>query len=86
MIFKGTYQFPNQTDTTFTDPDVEISPIVNKVDPEGMTINVNTYIPMEGSAKGKFFVDINPVPVKNLDYNAEQLIDRIVTRMEDFKI
>jgi hypothetical protein len=86
MNIEGTYKFPNQTDITFTDPTIEISPIVRSVNPEGMTINVEVYIPMEGSAKGKFYVDINPVPVVNLDYNEGELVTRILTRFEDFKI
>ena len=86
MNFKGTYRFPNQTDIEFVDPTIEISPIVNNVNPIDMTIDVETFIAMEGSAKGKFFVNINPVPVDNLDYNAGQLVERITTRLEDFKV
>jgi hypothetical protein len=86
MQILGTYQFPNQTDITFTDPTIEIIPIVNQVNPEAMTINVSVFIPMEGSANGKFYVDINPVPVVNLDYNGGELVTRILERLEDFKI
>lgn len=86
MQIIGTYKFPNQTDIEFTDPTIEIIPIVNQVNPESMTISVEVYIPMEGSAKGKWYIDINPVPVLNLDYNGGELVTRILDRLEDFKI
>lgn len=86
MKIIGTYKFPNHTDITFEDPTLEITPIVRNVNPETMTIDVDVFIPMEGSATGKFWIDINPVPVKNLDYNSSELVSRITERLEDFKI
>jgi len=80
------YKFPNQTDIIFTDPELIISPKVRNVDPETMTIEVDIFIEMEGSAKGRFWIDINPVPVQNLNYDGGELVDRILERLDDFKI
>jgi len=86
---KGEYKFPNQGDTIFKDPEIIIDPIIRNSDPDKMTIHVDVYVPMEGSAQGRFYIDINPVPVNNLNYDTskpQELIDRIVDRSKDFLI
>ena len=88
MKLEGEYKFPNQGDTIFKDPEITIDPIVRNVDPLTMTIHVDIYIPMEGSAKGRYYIDINPVPVNDLNYDVnkpQELIDRIVDRSKYFK-
>jgi hypothetical protein len=86
MTIQGQYKFPNQSDVTFENPTLDISQVVRNVNPIDMTIGVDIYIPMEGSANGRFWVDINPVPVQNLNYDGGELVDRILERLEDFKI
>jgi hypothetical protein len=86
MQITGQYKFPNQSDVTFENPTLDISQVVRNVNPIDMTIDVDIYIPMEGSANGRFWVDINPVPVQNLNYDGGELVDRILERLEDFKI
>lgn len=82
----ATYKFKNHPDVTFTNPDLIISPKVRNVDPETMTIDVDIFIEMEGSAKGRYWIDINPVPVNNLNYDGSELIQRINERLKDFEV
>ena len=87
MQIIGTYQFPKQTDIIFTDPFIDIRPSVQVKDPEDLQIFVEVYIPLVGNVSGPArYIDINPVPVENLDYNQGELVARILTRLEDFKV
>jgi hypothetical protein len=86
MQITGQYKFPNHSDVTFENPTIEIGQSVRIENPDDLEIFVDIYIPMEGSANGRFWVDINPVPVKNLNYDGGELVDRILERLEDFKI
>jgi hypothetical protein len=87
MIIKGDFQFTEQWgDVVFTDINVDINPVVSQVNPVDMTINVQLTFTVNGNIKGSFAPDINPVPVKDLNYNAGELKDRIIDRLQDFKI
>ena len=87
MTIKGDFQFTEQWgDVVFTDINVDINPVVSQVNPVDMTINVQLTFTVNGNVKGSFSPDINPVPVKDLNYNAGELKDRIIDRLQDFKI
>lgn len=87
MIIKGNFQFEKQwPGIVFTDINVDINPIVSQVNPVNMTINVQLTFSVVGNVSGDFAPDINPVPVKDLNYNEEELKERIINRLEDFKI
>jgi hypothetical protein len=86
MKIKGTYKFRNW-DLEFTDFDVEINPIVSNVNPIDKTIDVQIIIKVDNeNVKGTFAPDINPVPVENLNYDEGTLVQRIIDRLNDFKI
>ena len=89
MIVKGKYTFPKQwPGVEFTNPDIEINPIIETADPSTMTIGVSLKMNISGSSGG-FTPDINPVPVNDLNYDPskpQELIDRVLARMEDFKV
>tara|TARA_R110000772_G_scaffold115285_1_gene220096 strand:- start:308 stop:565 length:258 start_codon:yes stop_codon:yes gene_type:complete len=84
MIVEGKYKFPNQFgEMEVINPYLTVIPVVREVDPLRMTINVEIVLSGESY---KISADINPVSVNNLDYNPEQLIERVITRMQDFKV
>lgn len=84
---ENTYTFPEQwMGVNFANPSMGVVPIVNAVNPVAMTINVEIWFEVEGEVSGKFWPDINPVPVNNLDYNGGELVARIIDRLNDFKV
>jgi len=84
MQLTGTYIFTSDFgDNEYTNPTLEVTPKVYEVDPSSMTINVE--IKLIGTDY-KVSPNINPVSVNNLDYNAGELVDRIIERLEEFKI
>ena len=83
MQLTGTYIFTSDFgDNEYTNPTLEVSPDVF-FKSEQMVVFVE--IKLIGTDY-KVSPDINPVPVNNGDYNAGELVDRIVERLEDFKI
>jgi hypothetical protein len=86
MKLTDTYKFPEQyPNAEFVNPTLDVLPIVERVDPINMTIHVQIRFEVDG-VNGNFAPNINPVPVNNLDYNGTELVDRILERLEDFKI
>jgi hypothetical protein len=84
---EGKYKFPNFKTLEFYNPQVSVENKVLEVNPETMTINVSTWVEIaDNFVRGRFYVDINPVPVKNLHYNGGELIQRVTERLNDFKI
>jgi len=83
----GTYKFPNFETLEFDNPQVSVENKVFEVDPEAMTIHVRVFIDSaDNFVRGRFYIDINPVKVNNLDYNSGELIERVKERLNDFKI
>lgn len=85
MNLTGTYKFPNFPDLDFVDPTIIINDGVEVKDPSALEVYVKVFIPVDETVRGQYYVDVNPVPVHNLDYNAQELVDRVLERMEDFK-
>lgn len=83
---KGIYKFNNFPELEFTDPTITVDNKVKEIDPENMTIHVDAYIERTGDIKGRYYIDINPVPVSNLNYDGGELIQRVTERLADFKI
>lgn len=65
------------------DPQLEINPKVKEVDPIAMTIQADIKLHKSGSIYGMTLKDI---PVINLDYNESELGQRVVDRLNDFKL
>lgn len=82
----GDYIFPNHENLTFKDPTIIVDNKVKQVDPNTMTIEVNAYIERTGSISGRYYLEINPVPVLNLNYDSGELLQRVEDRLADFKI
>ena len=89
MIVKGTFKFPEQwEDVEFVNPVLEIHPIIKNANPFTMTIDVDIKFMVEG-VTGGFSPDINPVPVNDLNYDTskpQELVNRVLTRLNDFKV
>ena len=64
-----------------TDPEVVINPIVREVNPVAMTITVDLTLVTESA---RFSVTLENVQVVNLNYDADSLTQRVLTRLEDF--
>lgn len=91
MILKDTYTFAKQwPGVEFVKPEMIINPIIQFGDPLTMTIGVDlTFVIKNEQMTGNFKPDINPVPVNDLNYDPskpEELIDRVLTRLNDFKV
>ena len=86
MNLTGTYIFPNHPELEFNNPSIVIGQGVEVKDPSALEIYVTVNIPVDETVKGEYYIDINPVPVNNLDYNPGELVDRVLERIEDFKI
>jgi len=79
------YIFPNFPDLEFTDPTITVDPVVSNLDPENMTVDVNVFIERTGDIKGRYGLDINPVKVNDLNYNYDELVQRVNERLNDFE-
>ena len=75
-----TYKFP-QFKTEIIDPDIVINPIVNKVDPDSMTIEVDIEMT---TASAYFGIALDGVSVNNLNYDADELRARVLTNLEQY--
>lgn len=76
----ATYKF-EQFNIEIVDPIVIIDPIVEKVDPIKMTISANIVLE---TTSAKFGLILKEIPVVDLNYNAEQLEQRVMERLNDF--
>jgi len=79
------YRFPNFPNLEFTDPTITVDEKVSRLDPQSMTIEVNAYIERTGDIKGRYYLDINPIPVQDLNYNYDELVARVNERLKDFE-
>jgi len=76
----ATYKF-EEFNIEIVDPIISIDPIVNQVDPIKMTITANIILQ---TASAKFGLNLNDIAVIDLNYNAEQLEQRVLERLNDF--
>lgn len=84
---KGTYKFPDQENKDFINPIIGIEEIVEKINPNDMTIDVSAYVISSDNINGqRFYFNMNPVKVNNLNYDGGELLQRVEERLEDFKI
>ena len=78
----ATYKF-EEFNIEIVDPIISIDPIVNEVDPIKMTITANIILQ---TTSAKFGLNLNDIAVIDLNYNAEQLEQRVLERLKDFEI
>jgi hypothetical protein len=76
----ATYKF-EEFNVEIVDPIVRIDPIVEKVDPIKMTISANIVLE---TMSAKFGLILKEIAVVDLNYNAEQLEQRVMERLNDF--
>lgn len=76
----ATYKF-EEFNIEIVDPTISIDPIVNQVDPIKMTISANIFLQ---TTTAKFGLILNDIAVIDLNYNSQQLEQRVLERLNDF--
>ena len=76
----ATYKF-EEFNVEIVDPIVRIDPIVDQVDPIKMTITANIVLE---TMSAKFGLILKEIAVVDLNYNADQLQERVMERLNDF--
>lgn len=75
------YKFP-QFNIEIIDPEIEVNPIVNDLNPNAMTLTANVILETDTA---KFGVNLTDVPIKDLNYNYDELVDRVKERLKDYE-
>ena len=81
MKLEGTYKF-EQFKVEITNPTLTINEGI-VIHQSQMTINVNIVLEVEGMKFGLYLEDVK---VDNLNYSDESLYEKVVIRLNDFKI
>ena len=81
MKIQGTYKF-EQFKVEITNPSLTINEGI-VIHQSKMTIDVNIVLEVEGMKFGLFLEDVK---VDNLNYSNESLYEKVVIRLNDFKI
>lgn len=76
----ATYKF-EEFNVEIVDPIVRIDPIVDQVNPIKMTITANIVLE---TMSAKFGLILKEIAVVDLNYNAEELEQRVMERLNDF--
>jgi hypothetical protein len=76
----ATYKF-EQFNVEIVDPTLTINPIVQDVNPSTMTISADIVLE---TTSAKFGLILKEIAVVDLNYNAEQLEQRVLERLNDF--
>ena len=76
------YKFP-QFNIEIIDPTIEVNPIVNDLNPNAMTLTADVILETDTA---KFGVQLTDVPVKDLNYNYDELVDRVITKLQYYEI
>lgn len=84
MQLTGIYKFTQWPDNEYTNPTITSIPRSQiTMDETELLINAGVY--MEGAGY-KIRVQLDEIIVENFDYNPDELLDRVVTRLQDFKV
>lgn len=82
----GVYKFEQFTNSEglieLTDPILEVDPVVKNVNPINNTISAKIYLIVEN---GRYSVLLTNIAVVDLNYNADELLDRVVEKLNEFK-
>jgi len=76
------YRLP-QFKTEIKNPTLKVSEIVNELNPEKMTLTAN--ITLETKESKLYGINLEGVKVEDLNYNYEQLVERVKTKLEEYK-
>ena len=76
------YKFP-QFNIEIIDPIIEVNPIVNDLNPNAMTLTADVILETDTA---KFGVQLTDVPVNDLNYNYDELVDRVTTKLQEYEI
>jgi len=76
------YKFP-QFNIEIIDPTIWVNPIVNDLNPNAMTLTADVILETDTA---KFGVQLTDVPVNDLNYNYDELISRVTTKLQDYEI
>ena len=71
MQYQGTLYF-EKFKTEFTNPTIDIDPVLGKTDPINMVITVFVWVSVEGVDNGaKHYAKLDNTPIKDLTYNVD---------------
>ena len=76
------YKFP-QFNIEIIDPAIQVNPIVNDLNPNAMTLTANVILETDTA---KFGVQLTDVPVNDLNYNYDELVARVTTKLQEYEI
>lgn len=76
------YKFP-QFNIEIIDPTIEVNPIVNDLNPNAMTLTADVVLETDTA---KFGVRLTDVPVNDLNYDYDELVARVTTKLQDYEI
>lgn len=77
-----TYKFP-QFNLEIVNPTIEVDKVVNDLNPDKMTLTANVVLVVDSA---RFGVGLTDVTVNDLNYNYEQLCERVVAKLKDYEI
>ena len=76
------YRLP-QFKTEIENPTLKVSKTVNELNPEKMTLTAN--ITLETKESKLYGINLEGVKVEDLNYNYDQLVERVKTKLEEYK-
>ena len=76
------YKFP-QFNVEIINPTIEVNPIVNDLNPDAMTLTANVILETDTA---KFGVQLTDVPLNDLNYNYDELIERVTNKLQDYEV
>jgi len=84
---QGKYKFESWN-IEFENPTLEINTNSISIQPDQLTIGVNIIlsVTLDNKNCGKFGYELTDIQVNNLEYNPDELVERVLTRLEDYKV
>ena len=76
------YKFP-QFNVEIINPTIEVNPIVNDLNPDAMTLTANVVLETDTA---RFGVQLTDVPLNDLNYNYDELIERVTNKLQDYEV
>lgn len=81
-----TYKFET-FNITFIDPEITINADNISIFPSNMTIDVDILLTIEYNNKSaKFGYRLKDIQVENFNYDQQTLVQRVMTRLQDFEV
>ena len=76
------YKFP-QFNVEIINPEIEVNPIVNDLNPDAMTLTANVILETDTA---KFGVQLTDLPINDLNYDYDELIERVTNKLQDYEV